>query len=89
MNSNELEAARGTEVYYSKGNNDETTSGLTSYKMAKILANNLYVAMDTKLRGVLNNDYYDLKMALKYKQVTLDKVKQYLKNQSVESTTES
>ena len=29
--------------------------------MAKILANNLYVAMDTKLRGVINNDYYVVK----------------------------
>ena len=58
INASELEDARGTEVYYYKGNNAATEYGLTSNKMAKVLANNLYVAMDTKLRGVLNNDYY-------------------------------
>lgn len=58
INASELESARGTEVYYSKANNSSTKYGLTSNKIAKTLVNKLYIAMDTKLRGVLNNDYY-------------------------------
>ena len=61
LNSSEYKSAQGTEVYYCKANNAATKYGLTSNKMAKILANNLYVAMDTKLRGVINNDYYVVK----------------------------
>lgn len=58
INASELESAYGTEVYYSKANNKSSPYGLTSDKLAKALVNNLYVAMDTRLRGVLNNDYY-------------------------------
>ncbi len=58
MNASVLETARGTEVYYSKENKNVSAHGLTSNKLAKVLQNNLYVAMDTKSRGVINNDYY-------------------------------
>lgn len=58
INASELESAYGTEVYYSKANNKSTAYGLTSAKLAKALVNNLYVSMDTRLRGVLHNDYY-------------------------------
>lgn len=58
MNASESDAACGTEVYYSGSNNKATYYGLTSKKLAQALANNLYVAMDSKLRGVVKNDYY-------------------------------
>lgn len=58
LNASDYESVYGTEVYYSKSNNAATKYGLTSYKMAQVFANNLSVAMDTKLRGVLNNNFY-------------------------------
>lgn len=58
MNSSVLEEAKGTEVFYSKANNNETYYGLTSKKMAQILANKLHIAMDSNLRGTSKSDYY-------------------------------
>lgn len=54
--------------------NNELTINQKDYKI-------YFYGIDSLQLRTLNNDYYDLKMALKYKQVTLDKVKQYLKNQ--------
>jgi len=58
MNASELEAAKGTEVFYSKANNEETYYGLTSKKMAQILADKMHLAMESNLRGVSKSEYY-------------------------------
>jgi len=61
INASEYESVYGTEVYYSKSNNAATKYGLTSSKLAQVLVNKLYVAMDTKLRGALKSDFYVVK----------------------------
>lgn len=58
INASELNNISGTEVYYSGSNNKETYYGLTSKKIAQVLVNNLYVAMDSKLRGTIQNNFY-------------------------------
>jgi len=54
--------------------NDKLTINQNDYKI-------YFYGIDSLQLSTLNNNYYDLKTALQYKQVTLDKVKQYLKNQ--------
>ncbi len=48
-------SAKGTEVWYSKTNNDPTSSGLTSYKLAQTLCENLTSKLGNYNRGVKNN----------------------------------
>ena len=61
INANVTTSVYGTEVYYCSENNNALENGLTSKKLAQALANKVYAAMDTKLRGVINNDYFVIK----------------------------
>jgi len=58
MNASVYESAKGTEVFYSKANNNSLASGLNSYKLAKCLGNNVSIAMNSKLRGITKSDYF-------------------------------
>lgn len=61
MNASELTSVAGTQVFYSSANNKTQASGLNSYKLAKTLAANLSVAMDTRNRGAAKADYVVVK----------------------------
>lgn len=58
INASEYESACGTEVFYSKKNNTTLDSGLSSYQLAKTLANNITSSLGSRLRGVTKYDYY-------------------------------
>ena len=57
MNASTSSSARGTEVYYSTNNNSPNRSGLTSEKMAKIIVDNLALALGTNNRGAKSARY--------------------------------
>ena len=54
--------------------NEKLTLNQKNYKI-------YFYGIDSLQISNIDNDYYDLKIALQYKQVTIDKVKEYLNNQ--------
>ena len=54
--------------------NEKITLNQKNYKI-------YFYGIDSLQISNIDNDYYDLKIALQYKQVTIDKVKEYLNNQ--------
>jgi len=61
MNANNSSAKNGTEVYYSKDNNEKTETGFNSYQLAKNMVNNLSAALKSKNLGVKYADFIVLK----------------------------
>ena len=61
LNAHTSSSIRGTEVFYCKDNNKSSESGFNSYQLAKALAENLSVAMDTRNRGATKNDFVVIK----------------------------
>lgn len=61
MNANNSSSINGTEVYYSKDNNEKTETGVNSYQLAKKLVNNLSTALKSKNKGVKYSDFIVLK----------------------------
>jgi len=61
LNSNNKSSINGTEVYYYKGNNAVSKAGINSYKLAKVLVDNLSSALGTKNRGVLSAEFVVVK----------------------------
>ncbi len=61
LNAHNSSSIRGTEVFYSKDNNESSESGFNSYKLAKALSENLSIAMDTRNRGATKNDFVVIK----------------------------
>jgi len=57
LNSSSSSSINGTEVYYSKENNQITDLGINSYQLAKSLVNNLSAELNSKNRGVLNSEF--------------------------------
>lgn len=57
LNSSSSSATNGTEVYYSKENNQITSLGLNSYQLAKKLAGNLSAELNSKNRGVISSNF--------------------------------
>ena len=60
-NSNNSSSITGTQVFYSNSNNSATKSGLTSYKLAKSLVDNISLAIDTKNRGASSAEFVVVK----------------------------
>lgn len=60
-NSNNSSSVTGTQVFYSNSNNSVTKSGLTSYKLAKSLVDNISLAMETKNRGASSAEFVVVK----------------------------
>lgn len=60
-NSNNSSSVTGTQVFYSNSNNSVTKSGLTSYKLAKSLVDNISLAIDTKNRGASSAEFVVVK----------------------------
>lgn len=58
INSASNSSARGTEVYYSEKNNNASTSGLSSQKLANIMYQPLVQAVGSSKRGVKSANFY-------------------------------
>lgn len=57
MNSNNSSKINGTEVFYSADNNNTSSTGFNSAELAKVLANNISTAINTKNRGATKSEF--------------------------------
>ena len=61
MNSNNSSKINGTEVFYSADNNNTSSTGFNSAELAKVLANNISTAINTKNRGATKSEFVVVK----------------------------
>lgn len=61
MNAHTLSTVNGTEIFYSSSNNNPSNTGLNSYALGKLLANNISAAIQTKNRGVTKSEFVVVK----------------------------
>ncbi len=61
MNANTSSAAKGTQVFYSTANNKTQSSGLNSYKLARLMVDKLSNVLGTKNRGATTSEFVVVK----------------------------